>query len=436
MTLHEHVSGEVQMYDFDRFTWAKIADLSDGNVLTAGTRRQCCEDGAFGIGGCFAGTLHITCKLPGLTRYQIKGARILLRRWFDGEALTGENAPAEGIFWVTDAQKCGDIFTLSGQDAMGWTDTSSLALPGGGGADWSFGDIVAGRAAGNAATLEYWLNTWTIPPLNDLIAAQTGIPAMLTWSNYNTAVNGHYCNQMLWGETYGDGESDAPAYFFIHTDDGVYKTDTPRDVLRWVGELTGGFLTVRKTGELTMRQFGMAELGTAVVPFASTGEGSFEVADYTIYLYNAGAIYADSSFYAIGGNPSHRDVNIRYTLQSNPFLSGFMAKDTHAYTPAYGLWHTRDIGAGAPVIRPFRVMVHGTGRYELGQRIRFPDFHDIGEAETHDVSSIITGIEWTYRGGTLLSCGGDDARVMADCIRATKADRVLRELRSRFRSQS
>ena len=259
---------------------------------------------------------------------------------------------------------------------------------------------------------------------------------MLTWSNYDTAVNGHYCNQMLWGETYGDGELDAPAYFFIHTDDGVYKTDTPRDVLRWVGELTGGFLTVRKTGELTMRQFGMAELGTAVVPFASTGEGSFEVADYTIYLYNAGAIYADNSFYAIGGNPSHRDVNIRYTLQSNPFLSGFMAKDTHAYTPAYGLWHTRDIGAGAPVIRPFRVMVHGTGRYELGERIRFPDFHDIGEAETHDVSSIITGIEWTYRGGTLLSCGGDDARVMADCIRATKADRVLRELRSRFRSQS
>ena len=74
-------------------------------------------------------------------------------------------------------------------------------------------------------------------------------------------------------------------------------------------------------------------------------------------------------------------------------------------------------------VRPFSCTVHSTKRFQLGQKIKlsYRDFHET-TAKSYD--SIITAIEWTFRGGTKLSCGGEDSRVMADCTvlpRATKS---------------
>ena len=77
--------------------------------------------------------------------------------------------------------------------------------------------------------------------------------------------------------------------------------------------------------------------------------------------------------------------------------------------------------------------IHSTKRFQLGQKIKlsYRDFHET-TAKSYD--SIITAIEWTFRGGTKLSCGGEDSRVMADCIRSSKGDKVRKEARNRCRA--
>lgn len=83
--------------------------------------------------------------------------------------------------------------------------------------------------------------------------------------------------------------------------------------------------------------------------------------------------------------------------------------------------------------RPFKVKTHKPGRYEPGQCIRLW-YKDTGETQETAYDSIITCVSWQLRGGYTLSCGGEDARVMSDCLRASKADRAIKEARDRCRT--
>ena len=84
-------------------------------------------------------------------------------------------------------------------------------------------------------------------------------------------------------------------------------------------------------------------------------------------------------------------------------------------------------------IRPFSCVVHTAQRYQLGQKIQITyKREDEDTAQTYD--SVITSIEWTFRGGTSLACGGEDSRVLADCTKATKADRARKEALNRCRA--
>lgn len=447
MTIGEHISGAVQRYDFTLGQYVTVAALSDSNVIAASTRRQCCADGAFEIGGAFAGTLSLTCRLHGLTRYAVKGARIILRRWFDGESLTGDSAPTEGIFWVTDAQKYGEIFTLSGQDAMGWADTSSYNHTGSedglSAGVYGFGELLTQLHSGGA-TLEAWM-LYTVQLASILAYRQTGITGLLTWRDYDESANGgvSYCNKFLWTDHDAEDRSQ-PAYFWMYTADGVYKDDAPRSFLRWAAQAAGGFVTVTKDGALTLRQFVQPSLGDALVQFADMELEGCEVADYRLQLYNTAVVFDDVPDVpcAGGGVPvSGSEAPYRIFVEGNPIMNGFRGYQTEragqyrlstVWGLAMSMYH---YGADRNVTaRPFRVKVHTTDRYELGQRIRFPDWRDIGDAESQDLYSIITAVNWTFRGGTELSCGGEDSRVMADCVRATKADKAVREMRSRFKA--
>lgn len=447
MTLNEHIYGEVQVYNFDQNQWQTVATLGDSTVIAAGTRRQCCEDGAFGIGGCFAGTMNLTCKLTGLTRYQVKGARVLLRRWFDGENNQGQNAPLEGIFWVTDAQKTGNIFTLSGQDAMLWADVSSYnhttAEDGLSGGIYGFGEFLAQLHPGTGVTLQAWM-LYAVQLANILAKRQTGMTAdLLTWRDYSASENGgiDYNNAYIWTDSTTE-DTAQPAFFWLYTDDGVYKDDNPRSFLRWLAQAAGGFLTVAKDGALTLRQFVQPSLGDAVIRMQDMAQDG-EVADYRLQLYNTAVVYDDAPAAVAGGAPPAANglVPYRITAESNPFLNGFRGYQSERagqfrFSPVYGLAMSMyHYGAQRNVeARPFAVRVHTADRYELGQRVQFPDFRDLGESETHAFNSVITSVEWTFRGGTALSCGGEDSRIMADCVRATKADKAVRELRSRFKA--
>ena len=472
MTIGEHVAGTVQVYDYQNHDWSTIASLSDANIISCKTKRLCCATGAFEIGGVYAATLSMVCRLPGISRYQIRGCRILLRRWYDGESYTASTAPLEGIFWVTDAQKKAEIFTLSGQDAMGWADTSSYnhnaeevvqdgTLSAG---VYGFGEFLA-QLYSDGPVLQAWMDR-CVNLANILAMNQMGLrKRLLVWRDYDKTQNGgiEYCNNYLWTD-HNVEDTTQNACFFLYQDDGVYKDDNPRSFLRWLAQAAGGFITVTKDGYLTLRQFVQPSLGDAVVYMADMELDSCEVADYRLQLYSTTVVYDDfQPAWAAGDVPNANGLSpYRIYVEGNPFMNGYQKRmDNEWLSPVWGLAMSMyHYGENRNCIaRPFRVKVHTTDRYELGERICFPDWHDLGEVAGVSVYrdtnaavyrdqngqiyrlrggeplySVITSIEWTFRGGTVLSCGGEDTRVMADCIKASKADRAIREMRSRFKA--
>ena len=443
MTIGEHVAGVVQVYDYTNHDWADIAELSDANVISCKTKRLCCATGAFEIGGVYAATLSMVCRLPGISRYQIRGCRIILRRWYDGENYTASTAPLEGIFWVTDAQKKAEIFTLSGQDAMGWADTSSYnhtsAEDGLSAGVWGFGEFLS-QLYSDGPVLQAWMSR-CVQLANILARRQMGMLVdLLTWQDYDKTQNGgiEYCNNYIWTD-HNVEDTTQNACFFLYQDDGVFKDDNPRSFLRWLAQAAGGFITVTKDGYLTLRQFVQPSLGDATINMADMELDGCEVADYRLQLYSTTVVYDDfDPPWAAGDVPNANGLSpYRIYVEGNPFMNGFQKRTENEWlSPVWGLamsmYHYGD--NRHCIARPFKVRVHKAERYELGQRIHFPDWHDLEETGTHDLYSVITGAEWTFRGGTVLSCGGEDTRVMADCIRASKADKAIREMRSRFKA--
>ena len=335
MQIEEHISGEVQTYDFEEETWVTRYTLDDSNVIDASTRRQCCADGAFEIGTAYAATMQLVCRLPGATRFQIRGAKIVLRSQYGSE-----NAPEPlGEFWVTDAQKIGDIFTLSGQCAVGWTDTSSYNELSADAAE-SMAHLIAPDGA--AAPLQELLGHRTSSTecvtdfVNMFVRVQTGIPDMIRWEDFDTVVNGDYCNRWIY-EQYidpADGQTKwrktaYPAQFSVWNGNGVSATDCPRDYYRWMSQLAGGFITSKRNGALTLRQYAMPELGTAVITTADIEENGCEVADYTLQIYRVSVTPDLETEYWVSGMSVFTDplyasrVPIRIAVESNPVLDGF-----------------------------------------------------------------------------------------------------------------
>ena len=434
MVIEERLRGEIQSYANG---WVKIADIStDGdddkpvNIISALTKKQCCSDGAFEIGGVYAATLSMVVKLPGLTRYQLKGSRVLFQSKYGAE----EDWQDMGTFYITDAQKTADIFTLSGQDAMGWMDTSSYNDLNSDMAE-GVGKYLADQGIGR--TPQSWMRE-VVRVGCDLVQAQTGIPNIVEWENYDAAKNGNqnYCNDKLWHND-GSGwyESDDPAYFWLYMEDGLYRNDCPRDFLRWLAALAGGFLTVGGNGKMTLRQFNMTQFGTALIDMTDMEYGECEVADYTLWLRAATIFYDDRPTYwtyTTSDMPEH-SISIRYELQGNPIAEGFDERINNPHSVTQALWRSFFNYGARNRPRPFRAKTHKQTRFELGQPITIR-FQEMDESSARSFNSIITSIEWTFRGGHVLSCGGEDSRVMADAVRATKADKAIREIRSRAKA--
>lgn len=439
MTIGEHVSGTITFYD-----GTAAITLSDANVISASTKRQCCADGAFEMGGVYAATLSMVCRLPGVTSFALRGAKVALYSQYDTES----SPEPMGVFWITNARRKGEIFTISGQDGIGWTDTSCYND-----STASIIDGCGGLLTNTAPTIEAWLGTTAsfvggtgsaiLYLVNILIARSTGIQNMLTWEDYNESANNNepYCGKWVYVH-YPDNTWERTTYpqnFPLYRSNGLSTNDCPRDFMRYLAQLTGGFITTKRNGALTLRMFRMPEFGTAVVS-ESEMEMDSEIADYRLVLQRVNVRSeiddAATEEMDIQRTPEYDHVvNIRYLVESNPFLDGFVERWIHGeqtvpnvWTIAHNLYYSfHYYNNDMMQVRPFRAKVHKAYRFELGQKIQLTQG---GQTYT----SLLTSIGWTFRGGYTIACGGEDSRVMADCIRATKADKALRELRSRFKA--
>ncbi len=419
MLIHEQISGVLEQYDHTAGAWSTAVTLSDHNVISASCRRQVCADGAFAIGGVFSATLSLVCRLPGMTTFQVRGARIRLYSQYDGEPVP----QAIGIFYVTAASRVGEIFTIDGQDAIGWLDSSAYNCQ-----DY---DLVGGlekyllREFPDGHNIQAWLERIT-PEVAKIAYWQTGIPQLVTWEHYHPERNQDvdYCN--------------ADYAYWLYGDNGIADTDTPRDFYRWLSELACGFIYSKPdSGNLSLGQFGQPEYGTAQIGMEDIEADSCDIADYTIQVQRATLVSQLADGRVIKGDAwitvDHSGhIAIRHQIDSNPFLDGHASATaaTDMNQMAINLRAATEAYCGGCTVRPFQCRVHQTARFHPGQRVRITWKH-YGEASAEVYDSILTGMQWEFRGGWQLWCGGEDSRVMADCMKATKGDKALKEARNR-----
>lgn len=464
--IEEHISGEIQYYDSENECWTTYANgiLSDSNVISCSTKNQCCENNKFTVGGAFAGSLQLVCRLPQFSRYHLFNARIRIRSWYGSDS---SQAKMRGVFWAIDVKRTKDIFTIRGMDAMGWTDVLSP--------DTGNGHFITRVASANGhdATSGKVFALWFwnfFEAMNDVLESKTGIPSLLQYRAYDPALNvgieygNHYACDDWWHET------TTPHYFTVDWSDDGCKTEKPRDILHWIAEGIGGFITVEGDGRFTMRDFNMPELGIVEIYDADTEADSLEISDYYIYPKTVLMKYITSGSFGdvLQGTTEKTDP------YDEPYFSGFdfeidmnalMDGSTGHYWfgsliwgefYAFARYEDIDVVNGENVLVPsvdyshiglykaypvpFRCKVHKPVFFELGQTVVFPDHpnpfdnYRYGYAEhVPYVRSTITSIEWTFRGGTAIACGDGECRSMMSLAIDSKSDSVRRELRNRMK---
>ena len=465
--IEEHISGEIQFYNHSTNLWETYVNgiLSDANVISCSTKNQCCESNKFTIGGVFSGSLQLVCRLPGFSRFQLMKARIKIRSWYGSNS---QNARGRGVFWAMQVTRVKDIFTIRGMDAMGWTDVLSPEV--GDDVPYFTERITVDGTVG--ATLGTWFLKF-FEPMNDILEARTGIPDLLEYELYDPDENcgiwhaNFYISTQIWTEI------EEIAYFGIDRGDDGYKTEKPRDVLRWIAEGIGGFITVDGEGVFQMRQFCQPSLKIAEIHDAETEADSLEISDYYIYPksiyfkykftnYN-GEIVADS-FRTTDPYDEPEFSGFELKIELNAVLDGvFRNVFTGAFQSvvnelfyAFARYEDVDVingenvrvpSGGDPTLHtakykaypvPFRCKVHKPAFFELGQTVIFPDHANpfnnnrYGKAEhVPYIRSVITEIEWTFRGGTALACGEGESLNMMSLALESKADSVRREVRNR-----
>ena len=491
MIVEEHIFGEIQHYvpgkEGNAGSWVTYENgvLSDANVISASCKRQCCEDGKFTIGGVFAATMQLVCRLPGMTRYQLGNARIVLKSQYAGEA---QPVPV-GTFWATQVSRVRDIFTIRGMDAMGWMDVLvppfTIDKENSGSHYYLnciidmifFDDALFSYAGYIIQNVMYRM----IDSANYWLTDKTGIPDLLSvtayseTANYGVSYSNRYFTDYsaMWLE---DPTTDQA--FFRSDKDTNYKCIKPRDIARWCAELFGGFITVNRQGSFEMRQFCQPSLNIAQIQDADAEADSLEIAEYYMYPrkisacgmsrqngydtewdYNLIDTYVETNFTGydiriennilvdgIGPHSTDGGSSLRAAVYS--YICGIFQAFVRYEDIDYN-WETRTpfpkdqsvtghIGLFKAYPVPFKCKVHKPERYELGQTVVFPDhpntFNNYRYGYASHVPylrSVITSIEWTFRGGTVLSCGECSTRSMMQLSQDSKADAVLRELRNR-----
>ena len=100
-----------------------IVNLDESSIISASIKRQCCSDGKFEIGGVYAASLSMKCRVSGTNSVQNQRSKIVVfSTKFDG---VEEDFQPVGTFWITDAPRTGEIYSITAVDNVGWLDTNN-----------------------------------------------------------------------------------------------------------------------------------------------------------------------------------------------------------------------------------------------------------------------------------------------------------------------
>ena len=254
-----------------------IVNLDESSIISASIKRQCCSDSKFEIGGVYAASLSMKCRVSGTNSFRIKGAKIVVSTKFEG--VETDFIP-RGTFWITDAPRTGEIYSITAVDNVGWLDTANYTISQNEVLK-SFAVYFAGLHPTDAA-LHTWLGFLT-QEVNSIISRFSGLNSILAWDHYDdTANNGSFCNKQY----HDDGEFkdgiDLMYYPDTATKDGTAAS--PRELYGYIAQIAGGFIYAKENGHLTIGQFGQKEFGTAQISASEIEFDSFEPADFRIKI--------------------------------------------------------------------------------------------------------------------------------------------------------
>ena len=186
MIIAESIRVEVYKYNYAAHGYDLVTTLTESSIISAGGKRQCCADGTFEIGGVYAATFSMQAKIPGMTTFQVRGAKLRVRSKYGTESAWHNM----GTFWVTDATRVGEIFSVNAQDSVGWLDTSSYNSTSES-AVKAVGKVLADKWQNIGIGIDQWDENGTeyggwlqylTDCTNTFIQSQTGVKEMLHWN--------------------------------------------------------------------------------------------------------------------------------------------------------------------------------------------------------------------------------------------------------------
>jgi len=300
---------------------------------------QCSGNDDVAIGSVYVGELNMTLLMD-INKYTVFGQEISLEVGVKLANSTYEYIPM-GIFTVVEADRTGSGLVIKAYDNM-----SKL--------DKSFSEQITG----------------TLYEMADFACTSCGVE--LANANFNTFVN-HSHN------------------FSLYPDSDI---ETFRDLLYWVAQTSGCYVTANRLGKIEFRDYNMTVVDTLNPSHRFKG-GKF--ADYETWYTGISVVNMDEQTTSYYGLP--QDDGLTYNLGSNPLLQ-YGNKQVYRENVLSAI--------SSFVYVPFNVTLVGNPAYDLGDVLSFPD--GLGDSSK---KFCITNYTWIYNSSVAISGGGKNPKVLS-----------------------
>jgi hypothetical protein len=426
MYIDEQVKGRIIFTNGTEYPFT-TEDIIDDDVSIL---QQATADNAFSIGGVYSSTLNMTIRIndENLNSFNIIGSKVILYSKYGSE----QDYIIRGVFWVTSADCYRNIYTLSCSDALIWFDnaiyddsnqnsTAEVLYKGFVSARYSLKgclEIVCNIVNDNLKDR----NVGTIYPNR----------SNFVWNHVSPYYSGYACGN----------------YCVTPECANSLETSSARDYLSYIAQIGAGFIECRYDNSgntyVTIAPFEDNWASVTTLSFENCEDDSVQLADFSIKCIRgyvevySGATgswktkstinYQSNCYYTLDltGNPLV-DGNWAYTERSSDGDHNCMAL-LESLCELLGSSYSFDKGDGNGMrnysveVRPFKLTYHSEERFHLGQSVLVPN----STGKSHS-KSVITKIQWNFRGGYNLECSGSDNRALFDSARRTPSRKAKEE---------
>lgn len=422
MRIEEHARLEVKLPDGRNFTVSETDLVNDSLSVSS----RCVNGNTFTFGCVSPAQLSVRFRIRGIevSRYDMYGAEMILYRWFGQEPPPGGGK--SGVFNVISAVRQHDIFTVSAADNICWLDGTAFSTNGESGANSVYGNM------GNAVYTRLGRGGLLWHALDAMGIIVSELAGGLSFRAEVEKIDGSSTTMIPNARTVftGFGAAEPPEGFGVRlvliSDDE--QSDNLRDYVSWLAAYMGGFVCADHDGVIEFRLFQTAYYNTpTVLQYSDFQADSLEIAGFRISLYKNKVVTEDNHFFetAYDVQPSQGTILTEIVEKQNPFLEYIYLykKSISEFGHITGalLFYQYHIP-----IRPFTGIYHGTQYLKLGQYI-----HIMDESGTPH-NTVITNIEWKFRGGQKISCVGEDSRTLSEARKRTQAIRTGERLKTQL----